>query len=90
MIRVGSFRQRASLYATLNPFDSVFLILGRVVSAPGCSHPPSRAPPEGRTLATYLASALHDVCGKPIPAPLKCHSAGRGTSVSTENTDACG
>jgi len=55
MIRVGSFRQRASLYATLNPFDSVFLILGRVVSAPGCSHPPSRAPPEGRTLATYLA-----------------------------------
>src|SRR5215469_8101476 len=29
------------------------------------------------------------LCGKPIPAPLKCHSAGRGTSVPTENTDAC-
>src|SRR5437667_12023028 len=33
--------------------------------------------PDGRTLATYLASALHDLCGKPIPAPLKCHSVGR-------------
>jgi hypothetical protein len=43
---------------------------------------------EGTTLATYLASALYDLCGKPIPAPLKCHSAGRGTSVPTENTDA--
>jgi len=32
--------------------------------------------PEGKTLATYLAAALHDLCGKPIHAPLKCHSAG--------------
>src|SRR5215472_16372852 len=46
-------------------------------------------PLKGRTLATYLPSASHDLSGKPIPAPLKCHSAGRGTSVPTENTDAC-
>ena len=45
--------------------------------------------PVGRTLATYLPSGLHDLCGKPIPAPLKCHSAGRGTSVPTGNTEAC-
>ena len=61
MIRVGSFRQRASLYATLSPFDSVFLILGRVgggtkvVPAPLREFPCS---PEGRTFATDLASAL--------------------------------
>src|SRR5215472_12554660 len=45
--------------------------------------------PEGRTLATYLTSALHELCGKPIPAPLQCHSVGRGTSVPIGNTDAC-
>src|SRR5215472_5351552 len=38
---------------------------------------------------TYLASALHALCGEPIPAPLKCRSVGRGTSVPTGNTDAC-
>src|SRR5215472_2577015 len=26
-------------------------------------------------------SALHDLCEKPIPAPLKCHSVGRGRRV---------
>src|SRR5215469_7642229 len=56
---------------------------------PGCSGPASRARSEDRTLARYLAFALHDLCGKPIPAPLKCHSVGRGTSVPTGNTDAC-
>jgi hypothetical protein len=54
-----------------------------------CSLPASRVPSQGRTLATHLASALHDLCGKPIPAPLKSHSVGRGTSVPTENTGAC-
>ena len=59
----------------------------------GCSRPASRVPlfpcsPEGRTFATDLASALHDRCGKPIPALLKGHSAG-GTSVPTGNTGAC-
>jgi hypothetical protein len=46
----------------LNPFDSIFLILRRVVSAPGLF--PTllpELPPEGGTLATYLVSALHDL-----------------------------
>ena len=41
-----------------------------------------------RLLGTYLASALHDLCGKPIPVRLKGHSADRGTSVPTGNTEA--
>src|SRR5215472_3259912 len=69
-------------------WQSIFLILRRVVSAPGLLPTPEFSP-EGRTLATYLASAEHDLCGKPIPPPLKCHSAGIGTSVPTGNTDAC-
>ena len=48
-----------------------------------CSALASRVPVEGRTFARYLPSALHDLCGRPIPAPLKCHSVGRGTSVPT-------
>ena len=43
----------------------------------------------GGLLGRYLAAALHDLCGKPIPALLECHSVGTGTSVPTENTDAC-
>ena len=42
-----------------------------------------------RAEPSYLAFALHDFCGKPIPAPSKCHSVRRRTSVPTENTDAC-
>jgi hypothetical protein len=68
----------------------IFLILRRVGA--GTKIVPTllpEAPRRGRTLATYLASALRDLCGKPIPAPLKCHSVDRGTSVPNENTDAC-
>jgi hypothetical protein len=88
--RAGVVKPRQPL-CDLNPFDSVFLILRRVgggtkvVPAPLREFPCS---PEGRTFATDLASALHDRCGKPIPALLKGHSAG-GTSVPTGNTGAC-
>src|SRR5215472_16942936 len=56
----------------------------------GCSRRDSRCSAESSTLTTYLPCAFRDLCGKPIPAPLKCHSAGRGTSVPSGHTDACG
>ena len=70
----------------LSPFDSIFLILRRVVSAAGLFPPCFPSSPEGKALATYLAWALRDLCRKPIPAPLKCHGGGRGTSVRISTT----
>src|SRR5215469_8914170 len=49
-------------------------------------------PRAGRTGCRRLvaeASALHDLRGTTIPAQLKCHSVGRGTTVPTGNSDAC-
>ena len=88
--RAGVVKPRQPL-CHLNPFDSIFLILRRVgVGARVVSTLLPEFPPRVKASATYLASALRDLCGKPIPAPLRCHSVGRGTSVPTGNTDACG
>jgi len=81
-VRAGVVKPRQPL-CDLNPFDSVFLILRRVGvgTGPSC--------PEGRILGTHLASALHDLCGKPIPAPLKCHSVGRNERSHREYRRLC-
>ena len=55
--RTGLVKPRQPLSA-FNPFDSIFLIFRRVVSAPGSSPPRLQGSSEGTTLATYLASAL--------------------------------
>lgn len=40
---------------------------------------------ESKRSAVHLENARSALCGKPVPAPLKCH---RGTSVSTGDADA--
>ncbi len=75
------------LACDLNPIDSIFLILRRVGVGTRIDPTLLAEFPRRQNLATYLAAASHDLCGKPIPAPLNCHSAGRGTSVPTGNTD---
>ena len=79
-VRAGVVKPRQPL-CDLNPFDSIFLILRRVVSAPRLFPRCFPSSAEGKALATYLPTALHDLCRKPIPAPLKCHSVGRGATA---------
>ena len=84
--RAGAVKPRPPL-DDLSPFDSIFLILRRVGVCTRIDPTLLAEFPRRQNLTTYLAAALHHLCGKPIPAPLNCHSAGRGTSVPTGNTD---
>ena len=86
-VRVQVSLFRLVSFATCNdPFCPAKLATTSVQATNAVSVGTSVAPillPElarGRTLATDLPSALHDFCGKPIPARLKCRRAGRGTS----------
>ena len=73
---VQSFFEPRQPLCDLNPFDSVFLIRRRVVSAPGLFHAASRASPppyatsvESLFLVRYSATALAEERAFPLGIP---------------------